>query len=83
LKETATLPFTSASISQKRSSHCKKVKMAMFLVPFKIDPGIHQSLLLDPVEQPVADEQGQVTFTEELKGMAEQVDKDIKPVYIE
>jgi hypothetical protein len=39
--------------------------------------------LLDPVEQPVADEQGQVTFTEELKGMAEQVDKDIKPVYIE
>jgi hypothetical protein len=57
--------------------------MAMFLLPFKIDPGIHQSLLLDPVEQPVADEQGQVTFTEELKGMAEQVDKDIKPVNIE
>ncbi len=38
---------------------------------------------MDPVEQPVADEQGQVTFTKELKGMAEQVDKDIKPVYIE
>ncbi len=48
----------------------------MFLVPFKIDPGIHQSLLLDSVEQPFADEQGQVNF------MAEQVDKDIKPVIL-
>lgn len=31
---------------------------------------------LDPVEQPVEDEQGQVTSTEELEGMTEQVDQE-------
>lgn len=31
---------------------------------------------LDPVEQPVEDEQGQVTSTDELEGMTEQVDQE-------